>query len=338
MKTKKLLKSIVAVTLAASIPLSLGGCGGAKNDKMSNKEYIEEVKSMNIFDNTYEEALPQTIIYKLMKEHFAAPLPEGKTTKKAIIIGYDGYRADGLKNIADNKDSAVMRVKAQGGLYHTFAGGVTDVNEQATSTAPGWSAILSGGWGDYNGVIDNGLYKKGEAKTILTELAEQGKYTTFNAIWREHTRVTYHNDIVYAIEKGLPIEYSILPDDESLLYQMLKQAAKPAGKEKTAAEDPDVMFLIFEHADGAGHGTGFGNQNEDYIEACKTSDKFASEILNTIENRSTYATEDWLIIVTTDHGGKMLNHGGQSAQERSTWLAVNKKLEMSEENLNFAKK
>ncbi len=334
MKVKKIALRAVAVLLVLAVLFSFGACG--KKEKMNDDEYIEAIKSMSIFDNTYEQSLPQTIIHKLIMDHFAAPLPEGKTVKKAIFIGYDGYRVDGLNNIKDNADSAVMRVKDMGGLYYAFAGGVKGVNEQATSTAPGWSAMLTGGWGDYNGIVDNGLYKDASVKTFLTKLAEQGKSASFTTSWREHTNKTYFNDTVYAIENNLPITYTHQIDDEATLYQVLKYVAKPEGANKTALEDPDVVFFTFEHTDHAGHDTGFGNQNEAYITATKDADRFGAEVLDTIMNRSTYDTEDWLIVIATDHGGINTSHGGQSTQERSTWIACNKEIEMSEENLKFA--
>lgn len=60
------------------------------------------------------------------------------------------------------------------------------------------------------------------------------------------------------------------------------------------------------------------------------------EIIKTIEARSTYAQEDWLIIISTDHGGTGTSHGGQTPFERMTWLACNKAVECSEENKTFA--
>ncbi len=48
------------------------------------------------------------------------------------------------------------------------------------------------------------------------------------------------------------------------------------------------------------------------------------------------AQEDWLIIISTDHGGTGTSHGGQTPFERMTWLACNKTVELSEENKTFA--
>lgn len=336
MKKKSFLRrSIACVTALVICVLSFTACG--KLEIKDTKTYAQEIAAMGIFENTTEQTLPQTIIHKLITEHFNAPLAEGKTVKKAIFLGYDGFRADGLENIRDMDNSAIMAVREMGGLYHTFSGGISGVNEQATSTAPSWMAMLTGGWADYNGINDNNQMKN-DAKTFLTKIAETGRSASFTTSWREHTKLSYRPDIVYAIENGLPVEYTHQVDDAATYYQILKYTAKPEGVQKTAAEDPDVIFFTFEHTDHAGHDTGFGNQNEEYISACKEADSWGYEILKTIEARSTYATEDWLIIISTDHGGTETSHGGQTPFERMTWLACNRKIELSEENLQFALK
>ena len=184
--------------------------------------------------------------------------------------------------------------------------------------------MLTGGWADYNGIDDNGQTKDPDVKTFLTKIAETGRAVSFTTSWREHTATSYQPDIVSAIETGLPAEYTHQIDDAATYYQVLSYVAKPQGAEKTAKKDPDAIFFTFEHTDHAGHDTGFGNQNEAYVEACRTADSWGYEIIKTIEARSTYAQEDWLIIISTDHGGTGTSHGGQTPFERMTWLACNK--------------
>lgn len=317
--------------------LSFTACGqSAKKEIKNEKTYADEIASMHLFDSDVADAMPQTIIYKLMTDHFAAPLPEGKTVKKAIFIGYDGFRADGLENIRDMENSGIMTLKAQGGLYHTFSGGVAGVSEQATSTAPSWMAMLTGGWGDYNGITDNSQMKNPNADTFLTIAAKNGHTASFTTSWREHTALSYRPDIVASIEQGLPVEYTHQPDDMGTYYQILRYVAKPAGTEKSPAEDPDAIFFTLEFTDHAGHDTGFGNQNPDYVQACKDADTCGYEILKTIAARSTYAQEDWLIVISTDHGGTKLSHGGQTPFERMTWLAVNRPLTVTDTEKNYA--
>lgn len=307
-----------------------------KKEIKDEKTYASEVEALGIFDSAVDKAMPQTVIYKLITDHFASELPEGKTVKKAIFIGYDGFRADGLENICDNSGSAIMYIKSKGGLYHTFSGGVAGVNEQATSTAPSWMAMLTGGWGEYNGITDNSQMKKEDADTFLTVLARQGHPGSFTTSWREHTELSYRPDIVDSIKSGLPVEYTHQIDDTATYYQILKYVSKPENSEKTSQQDPDVIFFTLEYTGHAGHDTGFGNGNEDYIQACKDADAYGYDIVKTIEQRSTYDREDWLIIISTDHGGTQTSHGGQTPFERMTWLACNKKININDDYINYA--
>lgn len=329
---KKKILSLICAVLAI---VMLTSCTASRETK-SKKTYASELEQTGLFSNSSDEALPQTVIYKLIMDHFNSPLPEGKTVKKAIFIGYDGFRADGLENISENEASAIMHIKKDGGIYHTFSGGIAGKNEQATSTAPSWMAMLTGGWGEYNGVTDNAQMKDAEAETFLTALAKQGHSVSFTTSWREHTELSYRPDIVSSIKEGLSAEYTHQIDDTAVYYQILNYVSKPQNIQKTAQEDPDVIFFTLEFTDHAGHETGFGNQNEDYIKACNDADAYGYDIINSIENRSTYDNEDWLIIISTDHGGTHKQHGGQTPFERMTWLATNKKIDISEDYLNYA--
>ena len=48
------------------------------------------------------------------------------------------------------------------------------------------------------------------------------------------------------------------------------------------------------------------------------------DIIEAVEARKTYDTEDWLILITTDHGGSGTGHGGPSFEERMTFIISNK--------------
>lgn len=178
---------------------------------------------------------------------------------------------------------------------------------------------------------------KNDAKTFLTKAAEMGYTGSFTTSWREHTKPAISRILCSPLQAGSLLNTHQI-DDEATYYQVLKYVAKPGNAKKTAQEDPDVISFTFEHGDHAVHDTGFGNQNEAYVQACKDADSWGYNIVKIIEARSTYAREDWLIIVSTDHGGTQTSHGGQTVFERSTWLACNKQIEMTDENLKFANK
>ncbi len=327
---------ILAILLIAMLVLQAVGFGplfGLYEPKRSSS-YNQQLDDMGIFDNTAEQAMPQTVVHKLVTEHFNSPLPEGKTVKKVIFLGFDGFRADAIANVKDDPESAIMYIKNQGGLYHTFAGGIEGGELQQTSTAPGWCTMLTGGWAAYHGLDKNGK-SKNDAETFITALAKQGHAGSFSVSWRQHTKLSYRPDIILSIEQGLPVTYKHCIDDMETFDTVLKYVAKPEDAEKTAAEDPDVIFFTFEFTDHAGHTYGFGN-NKNYTQGSIDANTYGREIIKTIEARSTYAEEDWLIIISTDHGGTGHNHGGQSVMERSTWLAVNKPIDVTDEYLNYA--
>ena len=77
-------------------------------------------------------------------------------------------------------------------------------NPQETSTAQGWAAILTGVWGDNNGVKRH-VPLKTDCPTVLRNLAESGKKAAFLAEWADHFTITYKEEIRMAEEKKLPL-------------------------------------------------------------------------------------------------------------------------------------
>ena len=160
----------------------------------SEKDYVQAVQVSGIFENTCAAAYPQTVTARLMREHFT-DIDCGRR-KKALIIGFDGARADGMLNLVKSRDpklavtnedsrlSAVCALKKQGGLYLTYAGGEPGdrATRQETSTAPGWASILTGHWARENGVHGMDTLKA-EYPTVLLELARRGISACFYGLW-----------------------------------------------------------------------------------------------------------------------------------------------------------
>ena len=96
------------------------------DDAVEEIAFEEELGTLDMISNTWQEALPQTAIYDLIQAHFQAPLPDGKTEKKAIVIGYDGCRVDNFRLLATSKRSAINTLLGMGGqAIFTYAGGVS---------------------------------------------------------------------------------------------------------------------------------------------------------------------------------------------------------------------
>lgn len=321
---KKIIIIVVAVILV------LGITAGAlafyftryNTDDADTEEYFRQnVASVN-YENTIETAYPQTDLWEIIEHHFDSDLPEGKTEKKAVVIGYDGCRADILAE--KQEEGAVSYLLSKGASNNLlYCGGVNypEKNTQDTSTAPGWCSILTGVWADEHGITGNGITKEIEPKTLLTLLVEEGVIDSASFItkWKGHftnDNSTYIDEKAYCEENNINVEFE--------LRKNKKDIHTGAMAEITSADCSDFVFIIYEDTDSAGHDFGFSYNNPVYKNGFNTEDGYGYEVIKAIEARETYETEDWLIIVTSDHGGIGTGHGGASIQERMTFVVMNR--------------
>ena len=68
------------------------------------------------------------------------------------------------------------------------------------------------------------------------------------------------------------------------------------------------------------------------MSAFRDAEATGADIIEAIKARDTYATEDWLILITSDHGGIGGGHGGPSFEERITFIVSNKEIPLSAAN------
>ena len=289
-------------------------------------DFEQAITSFDFMSNTWETAVPQTEIHRLIEEHFASPLPEGKTEKKAIVIGYDGCRTDNFRLLENSEKSAVKTLLADGGqAVFSYCGGVNypEKNVQATSTAPGWSSMLTGQWANTFGVTGNGQPKPIEPKTLLLELVEDKVIdkSAFYISWGGHFsnhNSTYINEKNYIEKNKINSVFLRAGSDEGTIENVLNDINTP--------DCSDFIFLTLEFTDHNGHATGFSLQNANYVKGFYDADATGKDFIDAIKSRPAYDTEDWLILITTDHGGIRRNHGGPSMEERITFIISNKEI------------
>lgn len=293
------------------------------DDAVAETPFEDVMASLDMMDNTWETALPQTAVYDLIKAHFTSPLPEGKTAKKAIVIGYDGCRADLFPLLATSKKSAVNTLLEDGGhAIFTYAGGVNypAENIQATSTAPGWCSMLTGVLADVHHITDNDMVKEIEPKTLLLSLVEEGlaEKSAFYVSWDGHfsrKNATYYAEKQYARSEGVAATYRRAFFDPGTKRNILADLKKK--------DCSDFIFSTLEFTDHEGHNSGFTPTNPRYVSAFRDAEAAGADIIAAVRARKTYDAEDWLILITTDHGGIGGGHGGPSIEERITFIVSN---------------
>ena len=75
------------------------------------------------------------------------------------------------------------------------------------------------------------------------------------------------------------------------------------------ADAPDVTLWFIDAPDVAGHAHNFYPMSSPYLAAAETTDRYIGMALDAIASRPTFAEEDWLVAVVSDHGGYANQHG-----------------------------
>jgi predicted AlkP superfamily pyrophosphatase or phosphodiesterase len=171
--------------------------------------------------------------------------------------------------------------------------------------------MFTGVWAKQHGIFQNGRTLNPKVRTILYQLCEQGKKTTFSFSWAPHLTASYKLEA-----QTYPNAFLLCKDD----------AGTEASMTKALEAGDDAVFGILEATDHAGHSKGYGLRNPIYMKALQRSEAAANRLIAVARGRELEHNEDWLIIITTDHGGLGFDHKGPTLPEIITFFASNKEI------------
>ncbi|QMU30551.1 alkaline phosphatase family protein [Adhaeribacter radiodurans] len=251
--------------------------------------------------------------------------------KKAVFIIVDGIAADVLEK---QNTPNLKKIAAVGGYTRAYVGGERGgYSETPTISAVGYNSLLTGTWVNKHNVWDNKIdapnynyptifryfetqYPSKKTAIFSTWLDNRTKLVGEGLPQTQNIKLDYHFD-------GFELDTVNFPHDKESNY--IHQIDEHVTNEATRyirAEAPDLSWVYLEYSDDMGHRYGDG---EKMYRAIQMADDQIGRIWQAIQNRQQNFPEDWLIIITTDHGrdsqGK--GHGGQSDRERTTWIVTN---------------
>ena len=233
--------------------------------------------------------------------------------KKLLFIGIDGCRPDALTQAqTPNIDGLI-----NDGIYINNA--LCSINGQPTVSGPGWSTMITGVWYDKHGVSDNSFsgsnFDEYPPFNFLLEESGQEYHTASFIMWTPiHTQIF-----------GSTMDYNEL-------HSTYDGSVAQGAADYMSTPNVDVIFLDFDDVDIAGHSYGFSPEVDQYIDAIENVDGYIGWVIDSMENRPTFQNEDWLIMITSDHGGIGYGHGGQTIEERQIPIIMSGTL-VSEETI-----
>ena len=251
--------------------------------------------------------------------------------KKAVFIILDGIPADVIEKI---ETPALDAIRSKGGYTRAYQGGERGgYSESPTVSAVGYNHVLTGTWSNKHNVWDNDIkhpnYNYWNVFRIAKTVRPQIKTAIFSSWTDNRTKLIGENlpaagnfSFDYSYD-GLELDKNKFPHNDSLYMFKIDEAVSTEASRYIREQGPDLSWIYLEFTDDMGHAFGDGPR---FYDAVKKADGQVARIWEAIQARQQQFKEEWMIVVTTDHGRSEKNgkgHGGQTDRERTAWIATN---------------
>jgi hypothetical protein len=198
----------------------------------------------------------------------------------------------------------------------------------------GYNSLLTGTWVNKHNVWDNDIADPNYNYWNLFRIAKQNNPALKTAVfstWEDNRTKLIGEGLHEAGDVSVDFKFDGLehdtvkyPHDTTRVFiQRIDEAVSGEAARVISSEAPDLSWVYLEFTDDMGHKYGDSQQFHDAIMA---ADKQVGKVWEAIKQRQNEHDEDWLIVITTDHGRDSHSghhHGGQSDRERLTWIVTN---------------
>lgn len=251
---------------------------------------------------------------------------------KALFIIVDGIPADVIES---TPTPYLDSISAAGGYTRAWLGGEAGgETESPTVSAVGYMNLITGTWSNKHNVYDNAVDAPNYDYWDIFRIAKTHNPALQTAIfstWTDNRTKLVGDSLPEAggpkidvAFDGFELDTGRFPHDPDGNYikeidaLVVEEAARYVSE-----HGPDLSWVYLEYTDHVAHY--FGDSPE-MTAAVRIMDEGVGRIWQAIRDRAQTGGEDWLLIVTTDHGRDAetgMDHGGQSERERTIWIATN---------------
>jgi len=220
----------------------------------------------------------------------------GSDKKKVLLIGIDGCCPEAIMEASTPQFDELCANGAYNFNTHS---------EKVSISGPGWTSILTGFSQENHGVLDNSFdgYESERFPTFLSRLKsiDSEARTTSIVAWSPI------NDFLCTNVDNKSDSKS----DDDVVTQVCNVLA---------SDKADAIFIQLDAVDAAGHA--YGYESSEYMNAVSKADVRLGKIMEALRARPHYSQEDWLLVITTDHGGWEKGHEEDLHKNRRTFCIL----------------
>ena len=235
----------------------------------------------------------------------AYELPEDSTviTRKVLIVSIDGLVGNELKKEVPPTIAEMLEHSK-----YSFE----SIADENTSDPASWATMMTG----------VGHHKHGIQSTSYLPAPDPSD---------PHHAGDYYPSIFYRVAEHDPrmvttaitqtpglANVLLLDASQSLIAANDEQVKTDAVRQLTQG-NPDLLLVQFKSVLDAGTQSSFSFDSPEYKTAVQEIDGYLGELKAAMEARPTFDREEWLFVVTSNHGGVDNTYGGDSYQERNTF-------------------
>jgi hypothetical protein len=226
-----------------------------------------------------------------------------QTVRKVLFICVDGARSEDVQNAKLSNITALLDHSK-----YSWDG----LSDESTSDAATWASIATG-------VNSN--------QHLITDESFLPQSTT-------GAMPVFCPTFFYRIKEALPVSKNLSVSSWSALNDNLLIDADERINTKNDKETVDSALAHLQQGNEtlvsvdlrsvlvAGLKGGFNLDNEDYKKALGNVDQYVGSLVNAIQSRSNIAKEEWLVIITSNHGADEAGYGGNSPEERQIFTIM----------------
>ena len=252
--------------------------------------------------------------------------------RKAVYIIIDGVPADMIERL---DLPAIREIASEGAYGRSYVGGTVGRYDQTpTISAVGYTDLLTSTWLNKHNVPGNDNLSPNYNYPTIFRLAKDQKREVKTALfssWIDNRivligegRPETGNLTIDYVYDGFELDREKFPDREyDLRIFDIDEHVSECAAQCIREEAPDLSWVYLWYTDDAGHIFGNGKKFDEYV---RLADRQVARVWEAVKYRMEKYGEDWMVVVTTDHGRTLdgHGHGGQTDRERTTWVAVNK--------------